>query len=202
MQPVRIWIVGCDKMENRQIWKSLKFLWSPKELALIVPNFDESLGCLDKATLFRMGGFDFNFWQDLLGRVGVLTLAAQVDHRRSPLLLLLLLHLQQFLLVVRPWLPFLDIAPSGGKLHIIYVRNDISQLFENWHDDILDKAWLSTRNLCGLSVAHHGHFQPLGLLGIALVEELVEQEISPGEAYLELPQVGWDIAGVQQSIRH
>jgi hypothetical protein len=35
-------------------------------------------------------------------------------------------------------------------------RSDIGQLIENWHDDELDEASLTSSDVCGSSIAHHG----------------------------------------------
>jgi hypothetical protein len=53
-------------------------------------------------------------------------------------------------------LPFFNIFPATCKLQLMDGRSDIGQLIENWHDNELDEASLTSSDVCGSSIAHHG----------------------------------------------
>lgn len=71
-------------------------------------------------------------------------------------------------------LPFFNILMPGSKLKGVDFWTDFCQLLENWHDDKLDETSLTSSNVGGCSIAHHGNIEPLSFFHITLVKELVE----------------------------
>ena len=71
----------------------------------------------------------------------------------------------------------------------------IAKLLHLWHNltddneegtkDELEEAWLTFRDLSRLTVTEERHWQAFLLLNIALVEELLEEELGPLERNLE-----------------
>ena len=78
----------------------------------------------------------------------------------------------------------------------------MSQLLKNWHNNKLYEASLPAGNLGRVPVTEHGHFKVEGLLGVALVEELFEEEVGPLRAQVEFSEGCTDVACVQYSIGH
>lgn len=74
---------------------------------------------------------------------------------------------------------------------------NIGKLEKDWHHNKLDKTSLTSSDVGSSSVAHHGDIQLLGLLHITLVEELVEEEISPLGADLVGSQGCANVASVE-----
>lgn len=97
--------------------------------------------------------------------------------------------------------PLLDVFEAVGELDIVDSRRGLSQLLEDRHHHELDEASLPTRDLGGLSITEHGDLETKRFLGVALVEELVEEQISPLRADIKLPQRGTDVARVEYGTR-
>ena len=109
--------------------------------------------------------------------------------------LLLLLSL----LRVSSSLPLFNVLPSDCQLQGMDARSDVSQLLENRHHHELDEPGLSASDVGGCSIAHHGDVKALGLFHIALVEEFVEQQVSPLGAQVKRSEGSTDIASVQSN---
>jgi hypothetical protein len=77
------------------------------------------------------------------------------------------------------------------------VRSDVGQLFENWHNNELNEASLTSSDVSSCSIAHHRDVKTLSLFHISLIEELIEQQVSPLSAQFKWSQWGTDIAGVE-----
>lgn len=87
---------------------------------------------------------------------------------------------------IRPDFPFLYIQFSRIELGVVDFRTNIRQLEENWHDDVVYEAGLTSSDIRSGSVAHHGDVEALGFLHVSLVEELVEEQIGPLDAEFKL----------------
>jgi len=59
------------------------------------------------------------------------------------------------------------------------IWGDVGKLLKNWHDDELNETSLSTCDIGRGSIAHHGDIKALSLFHIALIEKLIEQQVSP-----------------------
>ena len=59
------------------------------------------------------------------------------------------------------------------------VRTNIAKLHKDGHDYELDEASLASCDIGCVPVAHHADFEPLRLLHVSLVEELVEKQVGP-----------------------
>tara|TARA_B110000285_G_scaffold91588_1_gene104923 strand:- start:979 stop:1149 length:171 start_codon:yes stop_codon:yes gene_type:complete len=53
-------------------------------------------------------------------------------------------------------------------------RSDVGQLFENWHNNELNEASLTSSDISSCSIAHHRDVKTLSLFHISLIEELIE----------------------------
>jgi hypothetical protein len=76
---------------------------------------------------------------------------------------------------------------------------NVSELEEDWHNDELDEASLTSSNVGGGSVAHHGNIKLLSFLHISLVEELVEQQVSPLSTDLVRSERGTDVTSMESN---
>ena len=107
------------------------------------------------------------------------------------------LFLFHFFLSVRSHFPLLNVLLSSGDLKLFDFRTDICQLVENRQHDKLDEACLSSCDVGGRSVAHHGNFKSLSFLHVSLVEEFFKQQISPLNGHFKASQRSRYIARVQ-----
>lgn len=83
--------------------------------------------------------------------------------------------------------PLFDVFEAVGELDIVDSGRGLSQLLEDRHHHELDEASLPTGDLGGLSITEHGDLETKRFLGVALVEELIEEQISPLRADIKLP---------------
>jgi len=67
-------------------------------------------------------------------------------------------------------------------------RSDVGQLFENWHNNELNEASLTSSDVSSCSIAHHRDVKTLSLFHISLIEELIEQQVSPLSAQIKWSQ--------------
>jgi len=76
------------------------------------------------------------------------------------------------LFVFCPNLPFLDVALATGDLQVVNLWTDVCQLVKDGQHYELDESSLSSGNICGGSVTHHGDLKSLSFLHVTLVKEL------------------------------
>ena len=94
-------------------------------------------------------------------------------------------------------LPLLNVLSSTLELQVVDLRANVGELEENWHNDKLDKTSLTSSDVGGGTIAHHRHVKLLGFLHVSLIEELIEQQVSPLSTDLVWSERGTDIASMK-----
>ena len=92
-------------------------------------------------------------------------------------------------------LPLLSVLLGVG-LELFDLGHDLAHNREERSQDKVDEAWLTLANLRGLSIAEEGHGEAFLLLDVALVEELVEEQVGPIDGDFEGPGLSGDVGGV------
>ena len=93
-------------------------------------------------------------------------------------------------------LPLFDVLVASVELKIVDVRTNLGELLEDWHDNKLDETSLTTSNISGGSVTHRRDLKVLSFFHITLVEELIEEHVSPLGRDVKLSQRSRNITGV------
>ena len=94
-------------------------------------------------------------------------------------------------------LPLLNVLSSTLELQVVNLWANVGKLEKDGHNDELDETSLTSSNVGGGTIAHHGDVKLLGFLHISLVEELIEQQVSPLSTDLVWSKRGTDIASME-----
>lgn len=100
------------------------------------------------------------------------------------------------------YFPLFDVLSSALELQVVDFRANVSELEENWHNDELDESSLTSSNVGCSTVTHHRDIELLRLFHVTLIEELVEQQVSPLGTDLVWSQRGTDITGMEGDARY
>lgn len=100
------------------------------------------------------------------------------------------------------FLPFLDVLFTSLELKVVNIWANVSDLVEDGHNHELNEASLTSSNIGGSSVTHHGDIKALSLLHVSLVKELVEEEICPVGTEIEWSERSGDITGMETNTRN